>query len=302
MKVLVLIMSGNMQPALRNEAAIFDTYVKSYNDNKDLFNHEYEFMSYRGGYSDVKLNNNILELTSPDDISGTFQKTMDAFNYIKNYEFDYLIRVNISAYINLFILDNYIETFNKDKIYCNAICTYYNSIKYKNEMFPRGDAYIIHKELFNNILNFYTDFNVYDNIDDGVDNPDDSLFGILLSNYFNHQTHNHIQLLNYSFIPQPIQYIDPYTFKLGALTIFSRLKTCPSTESHSGYSWNDNEYRLHDVVKFKSLNKYIFDVKNGNTSILFGNENDDKFTININNEIVFASFNTIKNLLNGNDN
>lgn len=287
-----------MQPSLRNEDAIFNTYIKSYNDNKDIFKHEYHFLSYRGGYSDVVLDNNILKLTSLDDIENTFNKTIEAFKYIKDFNFDYLIRVNISTYINLFILDEYIEELNKNLIYCNTVCTYYNSIKYKNEMFPRGDAYIIHKELFNKLLDFYYNFNINDYIDNGVDNTDDSMFGVVLSNYFNHKTHNYIQLLNYSFIPECIENLNSYNFKLSALTIFSRLKTVPPNEKCSGYSWEDNEYRKHDIIKFRMLNKYIFDIKNRKTRILFDNGTRNNFIISENGKLYSASFSTLFNILN----
>lgn len=302
MKVLILIMSADVEPSIRNERTIFDTYVKYYNDNKNMFKHEYDFIAYKGNKTEVYKDNNILYLTSPDDIKNTFNKTIEAFNYIKDFEFDFIIRVNTSTYINMFILDSYIEEFNKDIIYCNMICTYYKSSLYHNEMFPRGDAYIIHKELFTNILNYYNTFNIYDVIDDGVDIADDSLFGIILSNYFNHQTHNHIKLLEYSFIPYTIDNLDTFLIKKGALVIFSRLKTVPIDEGYSGYSWDDNGYRLDDVKKFKILNSYIYNTKNVKSNIIFNNGADDKFVIDYDNSLHAISFNNLVNLLNMNTN
>lgn len=289
MKALVLIMSANCQPALRNEETIFNTYVKSYNDNKDLFSTEFIFIAYKGNYNEVKLNNNVLQLTSPDDIKNTFNKTLEAFEYIRNIDFDYLIRVNISTYVNLFLLDKELQNFDKNKIYCNAVCTYYNSNILKNEVFARGDAYIIHKKLLFNILKC----NDIDNlIDKGVDNTDDSMFGVLCSKYFNNKTHNNIVLLNYSFIPHMIQYINSYDIKKSACIIFTRLKTCPPY-THSGYSWDDNEYRLHDVYKFKYINNYIFNVKNKNSNIIYDDNNKRAFLANVDNKLYEVKFSDI---------
>ena len=298
MNVLILIMGCNCNPGARNIDAIFNTYIKSYNDNKNLFNHNYDFIVYKGDYSEAKLNNNVLQLTSPDNIESTYNKTIEAFNYIKNFEFDYIIRVNISTYINLFVLDNYIETFKNDIIYCNSICTYFDSIKYKNFIFPRGDAYIMHKSLFEKILDVLTYYNPYDDDLTGIDNTDDSMFGLLCNKYFEKNLQNHIQILNYSFIPQMVNEITNYNIKLSALSIFSRLKTCPHN-THSGYSWDDNLYRLHDVKKFELLNVSMFILKNRIGLIYNDNLDENSYFIkNDNNEFEFVSFNYIRKMLN----
>lgn len=295
MNVLIMIMGCNCEPGARNIEAILNTYIKSYYNNKNLFKHNYDFIVYKGGFSEVKLNNNILHLTSPDDIKSTFMKTLEAFRFVENYNFDYIVRINISTYLNLFMLDNSIELFDKNNIYCNAICVYTDSLKYKNFIFPRGDAYIMHKDLFLNILN-----NQYDPYSDdlyGIDNTDDSMFGLLCNNYFKNDLHNHIKLLRYAFIPYEYDKIDNYYIKLSACVIFSRIKTCPPN-THSGYSWEDNIYRLHDVKKFNILNIYNYNVKNTNIDIIFDDNDDREFYIrNNDNGYDPVTFNNIKKML-----
>lgn len=295
MKILIMIMSAGKQPALRNEEAIFNSYIKSYDENKSLFKHTYDFVTYKGGYNEVHINNRQMYLTSPDDIESTFIKTLEAFDIIKDYDYDYLIRVNISTYVNLFLIDKEIENLNKNFIYCNAICTYYKSSKLLNQVFPRGDAYIIHKDLLFNILNCKN--NIDDLIDNGVDPMDDSMFGVLCAKYFSNKTHNHIKLLEYSFIPQMITALDIMEVKKSAYTFFTRLKTCPP-DSYSGYSWDDNQYRIHDQYKFNFINDYVYKIKNTNTSMIYSNNKDRCFHINHNDRIEMISFDNLIQLHN----
>lgn len=248
-----------MQPSIRNVDTMFNTFIKFYNDNKEMFKHNYHFIQYKGSYDEVELNNNTLYLTSPDDISSSYNKTLEAFEYIYNLnKYDYIIRINISTFINMFALDYLIDKANPDKIYCNAICTYYNSEKYLNNVCPRGDAYIIHKSLLEKIINTSKTYNPQ-NDKDGIENADDVMLGLVLLKIFNNKTYEHIQLLNYNFVPNVN--ISVYNYKLCGLCVFSRLKTCPP-DTISNYSWDDNEYRKFDVIKLEKFNDYIKQYKN----------------------------------------
>ena len=256
MNCCILIMGCNKQPSIRNVDMMFDTFVKFYNDNEQMFNHNYHFIQYKGGYDKVELNNNTLYLTSPDDISSSYNKTLEAFEYIYSLnKYDYIIRINISTFINMFALDTLISNANSDIIYCNAVCSNVNSEKFLNTISPRGDAYIFHKSILEKIINISKNYNPQlDNIN-GIENVDDVMLGLLLLKIFNNQLHNHIQLLNYNFVPYNI--INQNEYKMCVLFVFTRLKTCPPNTLTSDYSWSDNEYRKYDIIKLKAFNDYI---------------------------------------------
>lgn len=304
MKCLIVIMGSNVEPSIRNIQAIKDTYIQLYNNHKNVFTHEYDFLIYRGNKKLRQLNQYELDLISPDDIENTFEKTIEAFQYINdNIQYDWIVRTNISTYVNLLVLDKMLSNLDNETVYCNKICTYLNSEKYHNLVFPRGDAYIIHKNIINNILEIYKTYKPKDDNISGIEYVDDTMLGLLLLKYFNNKTHNHIQLLNYNFIPHEYDKIDKNEINNSAFLPFTRLKTCPPN-TYSGYSWGDNLYRLHDVIKFKIVNKFIEFNINEIINDNFDNfiyKYDDECIITINNEMNVVSFLELKKLLDKNN-
>ena len=298
-KCLILILGCNKQPSVRNIDAIFNSYVKLYNDNKSLFNNSFDFIVYSGGYDTCKIEGNKLCLTAGDDIYSTFEKTIEAFTYLNELnEYDYIIRVNISTYVNIFALDYLISNANNDTIYCNAICTYYNSNKYLNNVFPRGDAYIISNKILNQIISTYNQYDVYSDDLSGIEHTDDALLGLIFLKIFKNKTHDHIQLLEYAFIPDIQLSINDYVKSVNV--IFSRIKTCPPDAECSGYSWNDNNYRLNDVSKINNLNNFLlknfeFLKNNAFNNIL---RDDGDFYIRYNENIIPCKFSLLKRILN----
>lgn len=297
MKCLVLIMGCNVNPGIRNVEAIKNSYIKNYNDNKQLFEHEYVFYDYVGGASENKIENDTIFCTSGDGIYETYQKTIEAFNTIINEEFDYLIRVNISTYINLFVIDKILNSLNSDNIYCNRAPSYVDSEKFVNKFFPRGDAYIINKKRLVDILNVAKEYNAFEDYD-FKEKCDDALLGVLLLKTYGKQILDNIITFNYTFIPNT--FITHEGFYKSMITPFSRLKTCPPNTT-SGYSWNDNEYRLYDIEKMFILNDFIYnhsDFYNTNyekyKQYLYADENVPDNQIKINNEIKAISLNDLK--------
>lgn len=292
MKCCVLIMADNRELSARNLNAIYQTYVKEYNLNKSEFDNEYEFYYYTGGYDKFDVIDNHIHCVSPDDLYGTFDKTVEAFKYCLSMEPDFIIRTNISTYINIRLLDKCLSILNKNSVYCNKICTYLDDENILNKFYPRGDAYIIHKDLLSKCIKCLED---YDPKRDYMadDKYDDVLFGLLLLRVFGDDFIHYIKPMNYNcFLGNTI---DAAVYNC----IFSRLKTCPPN-SYSGYSWDDNEYRLHDTEKFISIDKYYNLAKNDiiNCSIteadLLANYDDTDYVIKIDNELYATSLNIIK--------
>lgn len=255
MKVLVLIMGAVKQPATRNMETIRNTYIKLYNENK--FNNEFEFLFYIGNSEKTYQENDILYCSAKDDIDHTFDKTITAFNYVsKNKDFDFLIRTNISTYINIPLLDVVVNNFNDNNIYANQFNAYLTSTKYINDVYPRGDAYIISKNKLSEILNLYNKIN-FDEVKNVLDNCDDTLMGLLYLKSYKDLYVNHYIQLQYNFLPYYANDLSNDDYLNSCNVIFSRLKTCSPDASISGYSWNDNEYRLEDIKKFNNINNVV---------------------------------------------
>lgn len=107
-KSIILCMSCNNQRYIDEETIIRKTWGKDilagkYN-NIDLY-------FYRGGANENYLDkeNHIIYLKSPDDLFGTYEKTIDAFKWLieNNKEFDYIIRTNTSTYVNVKAIEQF---------------------------------------------------------------------------------------------------------------------------------------------------------------------------------------------------
>ena len=98
-KAVVLVMSCEQEIYKNEEEIIRKTWAK------DILYDKYEnlkLLFYRGGSDDIKEYNNILLLKNNDDLEGTFEKTKEAFLYVKDhFEYDYIIRTNTSTYVNV---------------------------------------------------------------------------------------------------------------------------------------------------------------------------------------------------------
>lgn len=129
-KVIILSMSCNQERYINEEEAIRQTW------GKDILEGKYdniELMFYRGGSDNTYLEGDVLHLTSDDTLIGTYQKTIDAFNFLlENKDFDYIIRTNTSTYINIRAIQQFLE-FNIDE---EIVCGPYLLINQYNSFIP----------------------------------------------------------------------------------------------------------------------------------------------------------------------
>ena len=259
MKIAVLLMAVNAQPSLRNVEAFKDTVVR-YCNSKERKN-EYHFYIY---WSDKEIESDVMsEYDSIDNVTNivvnedegvyrTFEKTYRTFKFIQDVEYDLYVRVNISMYLNIDLLDAVADKLKKDVVYCNAINSHVNgSSEYLNDLYPRGDLMIFGRDVFNGIIAHGAEF-MYSDMNfrkrDGIDHVDDCLIGASLIKYFGNDYYKHLEMLRYNFVPG--YEIDMRTFD--SMAIGNRVKTVPQG-LNSGYSWDDNDYRLKDVEKFHKL-------------------------------------------------
>lgn len=106
-KAIILCMSCNQERYINEEHIIRKTW------GKDILEGKYdniELMFYRGGSDNTYLEGDVLHLTSDDTLIGTYQKSIDAFNFLlENKEFDYIIRTNTSTYINVDAIQQFLN-------------------------------------------------------------------------------------------------------------------------------------------------------------------------------------------------
>ena len=262
MRVLVMMMWANIQPSIRNLDAFVDSVVKPYNEHIDEYSNDFHFCAYyssREKCDDVWLDdktNNLIDIYGVNEDEGiyrTYEKTYKMFKYAcDNMQFDLIVRINVSMWLNLRLLDEVCSQFKNDAVYCNAINTCINGVsKYVNDLYPRGDLMIMRKSVVQGIVKvggkyMYEDANLNKRI--GVDHVDDCIIGVCLIDLYGREYFKHIIPLRYNYCPDSNIVLDNFDeFAIG-----SRLKSTPP-DTYSGYSWDDNDYRLNDVTKFNEL-------------------------------------------------
>lgn len=265
-----------MEPSTRNSQAFKETVVKYCNDYKESLKNTYDFYVYSGVM--IKDNNNcdpIITYTHDDtydnlhyivvnekeSVYRTFEKTFNTFLYVDHdlkEKYDLYVRVNISMYLNIDLLDNVVEKLKPGNVYCNAINSYVNlNSEYCNDLYPRGDLMIFDHKILECIIYGSTGElllhdELFDYDDVGVDHVDDCLIGVCLINSLGKDYYKHLYMLKYNYLPDTE--ID--LKKISSYAIGSRIKTVPPEVGYSGYSWDDNDYRKKDVEKFHSLYDY----------------------------------------------
>jgi hypothetical protein len=270
MEIAVLIMAANMQPSTRNVEAFKDTVVRYVDHNKDKLRHQYTFFVYDSNpigtnspdvFRKDDTYDNMFYYSAPyeESVYRTFEKTYAAFKQVCAYDrnFGLYVRVNISMYLNISLLDAVAEKLKPHNIYCNAINSHVNlNSEYLNDIYPRGDLMIFDHYIMDIIIRegekyLECDTRMKDRI--GVDHVDDCLIGICLIDGIGKDYYQHLYMLKYNYLPD-MEISGPD--KINRYAIGSRIKTVPPEVGYSGYSWDDNDYRLKDVEKFKWLYEF----------------------------------------------
>lgn len=265
MKIAIIAMCTNAQPSVRNMEAFEDTVVRYYNENKDKFSHHYDFFEYMAdenetdGTLKIKDNGvNVLTISDVESVYRTFEKTYKAFELINKYaDYDLYVRINISLWLNMHLLDAVAGSFDKECIYCNAINSHVNvTSPYVNDIYPRGDMFIFGKPTMDGFLEhgkkyMYCDQDMRSR--NGVEHVDDCLLGVCLIDIYGKDYYKHIIPLRYMYIPGKTIHIGNI---IDNYSIGFRVKTVPEG-MNSGYSWDDNEYRKKDGDKMRELQEYF---------------------------------------------
>lgn len=143
-RILIMIMSCNEEFFIKQEQVLRETYLSILPDNMD-------YIIYRGGYNEQRFNDeeDVLELTSKDDLEHTYHKTFEAIAWAnENVMFDYIFRTNTSTYINIDLLNAFVQSLNNDSILWGGELT---NNRLEDSMFwglyLRGNALLISKNL-----------------------------------------------------------------------------------------------------------------------------------------------------------
>lgn len=255
-------MSANNNIAKRDTEAQLNTFVRGIFEKER--NNEYHVYFYRavkeneiaGVFANYGENPIYDVLTETgDDIFSTYEKTVDAYKMIMgDWDFDILIRCNISCYINIGLLDKVInDDYNREMIVANSINSIITLGEYANDLYARGDFYIIHSELLERTLKT-TDL-LYNLPITRLDHVDDVLLGVNVIYALGDDYCDNLKSCLYTFIPYDVPNV------LNAYSLSFRLKTCPEGTRYSGYGWDGEEVRMKDVEKFHKVHDYIKDVE-----------------------------------------
>lgn len=177
----------NIMIVLASRNYIYDNFVKYYwipfinFVEKKKNNNELKIILLYGNENTNDLdipNKNVMKVNIKDSyIPGCLVKTISSFEYInKNFEYEKIIRTNISSF---FIYDNliqHIDNLPKENLYCGIINEYGDvKSKYYNINYVSGACFILSKNFIGYIIENKN------KIDLSV--IDDVSIGVLLSNY-----------------------------------------------------------------------------------------------------------------------
>ena len=164
-------MAADCEPSISNVETMKNTFIK-YAQGNNLRN-TYDFLIYHGmpDIDDIADpakctfveedaghdNGNVYRIIVPagDYIYRTFEKTHCALEYIGmlGLTYDLYVRINISSYINIHMLDRFADKFDENIVYCNAINAIVGDDRYLNDLCPRGDFYIFSEKVRKGIVN-----------------------------------------------------------------------------------------------------------------------------------------------------
>ncbi len=115
MKILILMMSCHTDLYENQAKYMYEALLSSISKLKleDIIT----LKVYYGNSQNVYEDNNIIYLKSGDNFSNTYYKTLEAFEYVSNnYEYDFLLRINCSTYINIQLLYNICKYLKENNI------------------------------------------------------------------------------------------------------------------------------------------------------------------------------------------
>jgi len=184
-KILILVMSCKDEFFQEQEKFIDQTW------GKDVLEGKYpniKIMKYHGGEDKNEITSTEMKLHCEDDINNTFKKTYLAFSLAKKYmNYDYIFRVNTSTYVNIDLLNNFVQNLKTDDVlWCAELYSLSESMTpFPLNLFGRGNALLFSSYLIDIILSqgfSYLYFNM----------TDDNTIGNILNSYWMKNNMNYL--------------------------------------------------------------------------------------------------------------
>ena len=153
-KILITVMSCNDDFFVNQEQVMKDTWIKQIDQFDNI-----DYIIYRGDPNIERhkydKQQHLLSLRCEDDLNNTFKKTYYAFKLAhKIYDYDYIFRTNTSTYVNVALLNQFIQILEDDNIlWSSDLYSLSNSFcPYPLYLYGRGNGMILSKSLIDIIL------------------------------------------------------------------------------------------------------------------------------------------------------
>lgn len=172
-KILILIMSCREQFFQNEVNQIYETWATKHSDNVDI-------MYYDGNWEKTEINDNHIKLSVDDGLDYTFLKTYFAFKEIsKLNKYKWIFRVNTSTYVNIPLLEKFIEHVADENIlYASELYSLTEApCPLPLNIYARGNAFLISNKMMNIVLNEGINL-LYLNV------VDDVAIGNILNSYY----------------------------------------------------------------------------------------------------------------------
>lgn len=150
-KILILAMSCNQDLFIKQEQNIKSLYAKDILDEKYKNIDFWIYTASPDSKYHVNKKQHKLYVPCDDSLNGTYEKTYKVFNLINKlgFEYDYILRTNLSTYINVKLLNDFINGnsgINDRKMYTGMVyCTRDATGPYEWCLYGCGNCLIISK-------------------------------------------------------------------------------------------------------------------------------------------------------------
>lgn len=233
-RVVILSMFCNKDLYVKEKIAVEQTW------GQDAVKAGFKHIFYTETDKNTRLSGNVLYISCPGSRVKTYKKTSNALKYIEdNFDYDYIIKTNVSTYVNIQILIQALEYLmknnNNDDIYGSRII-----LDGKN-LYIRGDFTIINRQTCRDMLKVY--MQTKKRFPNG---PDDALMFYMLNEQYGIAFANRLKTITAVTTAE-------YNYETVCNACAIRLKTLKS----DGYQIIDRMYTFHQSVK-NEIKKFQF--------------------------------------------
>ena len=180
-KVIVLVMSARSEFFTEQVNVCKKTYASDLPEN-------WRFIYYDGNWTETRLDDDHLMIQCLDSLDATYRKTYEALKYLRNFEdFDYIIRLNTSTYLNTQLAYKLIESGLDDSvIYGSELYSLSEATApYPMNLYTRGNCMIMSRHIVDIILSHGLSM-LYSGI------VDDQAIGCVLNSYYMSKGDNYL--------------------------------------------------------------------------------------------------------------